>query len=397
MQRDASIFVSVAEDSADVHAASLIRTAAELGFAWRFYGLTGPRMRSAGCETLLDLTSHAAMLSGVLRILGKGLSAIRAVDQSWQRQRPDVVVLIDSPELHLPLARIARRRGLRVLYYIAPQTWASRERRNRLIARTVDKLACILPFEEAYFRGHGIDAEYVGHPLFESLHAERGRSSSDATGRPLIALLPGSRRHIIDAVLPIQLDVLRRLSEMGLAFDGAVSAVDADRAERIRAHLDARTDSSPRALDRGLQIVVADNARLLSAADLVLVASGTATLEVAYHRKPMIVLYDAGPPLSTLYPLFGRLVVRSPHLALVNVLAGARIVPEFMPSVPDPAAVATIARQLLTDAAWRGLMVEQLDALVRPLERSNASRRVCQIISEFPEPSSEPCHADGPA
>jgi lipid-A-disaccharide synthase len=194
---------------------------------------------------------------------------------------------------------------------------------------------------------------------------------------PLIALLPGSRRHVIRAVLPLQLEVLRRLRAQGVAARAAVSCVDEDRAALVRALL---ADMQPPAA-----AIVGDNASLLTAADLVLVASGTATLEVAHYRKTMIVMYDAGGLLRVLHssPYLRRRIVTTPHLSLVNILANARVVPEFMPAVPEPGAVAVVARQLLTDPAWRRLMQSQLDDVVRPLEGSQASANVCRILGEL--------------
>ncbi len=154
-----------------------------------------------------------------------------------------------------------------------------------------------------------------------------------------------------------------------------VSCVSAERAEQIHRHLAAAAIEA--------EVVVANNASLLNAADLVLVASGTATLEVAYYRKPMIVMYDAGRLMSGLYRTLGRWLIRTPHLCLVNILAGRRVVPEFMPYVPDVAAVAKVADVLLSDAIWRELMVRQLDEIVRPLEQSKASAAVCAIIDEM--------------
>jgi lipid-A-disaccharide synthase len=373
------IFIAVAEDSADVHAASLMRRAAELLPGCRFYGLTGPRMRAAGAETLFDLAAHAAMLTGVVSVVGRAWKAVRAVERSWDGEPPDLVVLLDSPELNLRLARRARARGLPVLYYIAPQTWAARAYRNRQIAKTVDRLACILPFEEEYFRRAGVNAEYVGHPLFEALRddspdmgvVERLREN----GEPVVAVLPGSRQHVIDAVLPLQLRALRKLREDGVRLRTVISAVSPVRAEQIRAHVAS--------FDGPAEIVVADNASVLTAADLALVASGTATLHAAFYRKPMVVLYDIGLLLSALYRPFGRFVVKTPHLSLVNVLASRRVVPEFMPFVRDIDEVARVAGQLLTDETWRRLTIEQLDALVRPLENSSASANVCRIMQEM--------------
>lgn len=373
------IFISVAEDSADVHAAALIRKAAERLPGCRFYGLTGPRMQAAGADTIADLTAHAAMLAGTASVIGRALRAQAAVEQSWREQPPDLVVLLDSPELHLRFAKRAREMGLPVLYYIAPQTWASRAGRNERIARDVDRLACILPFEQEYFRERGILADYVGHPLFESLKLASPNAATVerlGTGEgPLVAVLPGSRRHVVDQMLPIQLDVLRRMRQSTGPLRAAVSCVSQDRAAQIRERLGAA--------DFDAELVVADNASLLSECDLALVASGTATLEVAFYRKPMVVLYDAGTVMSGLYRLIGRRILTTPHLSLVNILAGRRVVPEFMPRVPDRSAVARLAVKLLEDESWRRLMVSQIDEVVMPLESTSASARVCEIIADL--------------
>jgi lipid A disaccharide synthetase len=497
MTGSSRIFISVAEDSADVHAAALVRRTVELLPDCHFYGLTGPRLRALGVETIADLTSHAAMLGGVLGMFRPALRTVRQVEESWQAAPPDLVVLLDSPELHLGvpelglkgLAPRAKALGTPVLYYIAPQTWASRDWRNRWVARYVDRLACILPFEEVYFRRHGIRAEYVGHPLFETLRGQapdpglmrrirgvgsalRGSGSvppsigglrpwlhSVAPPGPVVALLPGSRRGVIDRMLPRQLEVVRVLGERGLAPRVCISCVAEDRLEQIRRHaeaahmrvaeviggkhkagdearagrpgdrafpvdpvgavaasvgvrrptrrsdaatagvwsaapLDARlpgtafpvgTASAVGAAPRtdGVVIVIGDNASLLAAADLVLVASGTATLEAAHHRRPMIVMYDAGPVLGPLYRPLGWLAMHSPHLSLVNVLAGRRVVPEFMPHLPDVEPVASVAQQLLADESWQALMVRQMEETIGPLEASEASTRVCEIIREM--------------
>ncbi|MGE0481368.1 MAG: lipid-A-disaccharide synthase [Phycisphaerae bacterium] len=392
MTRTLRIFISVAEHSADVHGAALLRAAAERLPATAFHGLCGPRMRAAGAAALADLTAHSAMLSHIGGVLGRALRAVRLVERSWDADPPDVVVLLDSPELHLGIPELgvpglaprARQRGLPVLYYIAPQTWAARAWRNSRLRGCVDQLACILPFEQAYFRARGIATEFVGHPLFESLAQQSPNAQVVAAlrdpSRPTIALLPGSRRSVIDAMLPLQLDVVRRLAARGVQPTVAISCVSWERRAQIQAHV----ERAALPLDAArVCVLVADNASLLSAADLVLVASGTATLEVAHYRKPMIVMYDAGRLLVTLERTIGRRFIRTPHLSLVNLLANARVVPEFMPAAPDPDAVARVASQLLHDLTWRRLMIDQIDGLVRPLAATRASTHVCELIAKL--------------
>jgi lipid-A-disaccharide synthase len=434
------VFISVAEESADVHAAALVRMARERLPGVTFYGLTGPRLRELGVTTVYDFAAHAAMLGGVFGVLGQAWRAVQVVERSWRQNRPDLVVLIDSPELHLGvpelglvgLAGRAKRRGIPVLYYIAPQTWAARPWRRRWIFRDIDRLACILPFEETHFRGTGaFRATYVGHPLFETLSHERPLPDTvnflkqRAGGRPMVALLPGSRHHVIEAMLPRQLEVIRRLRAAERDIYAAISCVSPAHREQVRTILQQGATALEQCslvrsatadllapgpvnvgrggptlpestADLGIDLVVADNASLLAAADLVLVTSGTATLHAAYYRKPMIVMYDAGRLMSGLYRFLGRLIIDTPHLSLVNILAGARVVPEFMPSVPDLGAVAAVAGQLLTDATWRNLMVRQIDAVVRPLENSTASANVCRLMAEMLQAARRPAAADCP-
>ncbi len=373
-----TVFISVAEDSADMHGAALVRSAAESLPGVTFRGFAGPRLQAAGVAPIGDLTRDAVMLTGVAKALGKGWAALRTAQTDWRTNRPDAVIVMDSSALHLPMAAGARKLGLRVLYYIAPQTWASRAYRNRRLARDVERVACILPFEEAYFRSRDVDATFVGHPLFEHLAADPVEASGvqrlRSAGRPLVAILPGSRRQVIASMLPRQLDVV---SQMDTAVEFAISAASERQASQIRAILERRRQSATVLVDR--------NATLLTAADLVLVASGTATLQVAAYRKPMVVMYDAGRLLRALYPLLGRFVLTTTHLSLVNILADAPVVPEFMPFIRSTRPIATVADELLTDVARREAMMRDLDRLVTPLEQGGASRRVCEMLGEMLE------------
>lgn len=380
------VFISVAEASADLHAAALVRTARSHHPDWTFYGLTGPRLRDLGVETVADLSAHAAMLAGAFGIARRAWKILQICEQNWRSRPPDVVVLLDSPELHLGIPELglrgfagrARRMGIPVVYYIAPQTWASRPWRNRAIARDIGRLACILPFEPAYFHAQGIQAEFVGHPLFESLQREQpDMQFADrlrASRRPIITLLPGSRQGVIDAILPRQLEVIRRVRERLIDAICLISSASEDRRAQIQGILNR--------YELDAEIHIGRNTDLLHTADLVLVASGTATLEVAYHRKPMIVMYHAGNSLHIPYRLLGRRFLQTPHLSLVNILAGARVVPEFMPFLPDSSIIAELAVQLLRDTTWRNLMRAQIEQVVAPLERTRASENVCRIIAE---------------
>lgn len=370
-----SVFISVAEDSADLHGATLVRAARRRWPDVRFSGFAGPRMAAEGVHSLLDLTGGAAMLAGILRRLGSGWRALAAARRAWRHARPDLVILMDSTALHLPMAAAAKRQGLPVLYYISPQTWASRPGRNRRLARDVDHVACILPFEESYLRSAGVQATYVGHPLFEALvrqSADPQTTTALAGPGPLVALLPGSRSDVIERMLPLQLQVIARLRQRPRI---AVSCASDRRRRLILRILAAHGCEAPLLQDQ--------NAGLLRAADLVLVASGTATLEVAYHRTPMVVMYDAGMLMRILYRLGGKRWIQTRYLSLVNILAGDGVVPEFMPFVPRVDDVARAADALLADPALRQQMRRRLEVVIRPLEDSRASDNVCDLIEDM--------------
>lgn len=370
------VFISAAEPSADLHAAHLIAEVRRVRPEVRFVGVAGPRMVAAGCERIYDMTAHASMLLGALANVGRGIAMLNAADLCLRTHHFDAAVVVDSPTLHLPLAGKANALGIPVLYYIAPQMWAwGRYRIYKLRHRTA-KVACILPFEAEFFRDQGIDAEFVGHPLAEQVAAAPVDQAEVARlrqgGGPLVALLPGSRKHVVGALLPDQLVIAQEIaaavprarfgvSVAGPAVSGIVDnalARAAINAERFEQH---RTE-------------------LLLAADLVIVASGTAALEVAFHRRPMIVMYKSSP---LFYHALARWMLATPYLSLPNILAGREIVPEFMPYYRDPAVIARRAVDLLTSPGARESMVRDLAGVVDPLQNGRASVRTSELLLQL--------------
>ena len=210
------IFISAAEPSGDLHGASLIRATLAACPGARFVGVAGPRMVRAGCEPIFDMTRHSAMLLSALTAAGRAIAMLEAAQRCLRRHRFDGAVVIDSPALHLPLAARARAVGVPVMYYIAPQTWAWGAYRVRKLHRRIDRMAVILPFEQKYFRDRGVNATYVGHPLADHV----AEVPVDQTvvqqirghGTPVVALFPGSRKHVVKALLRGQLEVARSIA-----------------------------------------------------------------------------------------------------------------------------------------------------------------------------------------
>jgi lipid-A-disaccharide synthase len=330
-------------------------------------------MKAEGCWAIFDMTHRSAMLAAAIKAVGAARRMWATCRRHLAQYPFDAAVMIDSPTLHLPLAKDTKRLGIPVFYYVAPQVWAWGEFRSRRIRRRVDKLACILPFEEAFFRGRGIDATFVGHPLFEVL-ADRTVDDTyvadlKENGSPLVAILPGSRRHVVEEVLPGQLAVAADIARRHADAHFAVSIAGAQ----------IRRIAAPRVEASGLNASLhADrNGELLTAADLVLIASGTATLEAAFYRTPMVVMYN-GPKWG--YRLVGRWLIRTPHLSLVNILAGRRIVPEFMPYYTTTDPIAAAALELLGDPALRAETTKNLTDAVGPLLQPGASDNAAALL-----------------
>ncbi|MGE3181634.1 MAG: lipid-A-disaccharide synthase [Phycisphaerae bacterium] len=372
-----TVFISVAEDSADRHAEKLLRVAKQRLPHVKFVGFCGPRMQAAGATALDDLTGGAAMLGAALRKRGMGKRALAMAEEYWRQHSPDLFLPMDSSLLHLPMAARAKQHGLSVLYYIAPQTWASRAYRNRAIREHVDRLACILPFEEDYFRQHGIAARFVGHPLFESAADEvasagRSANASNRGTAPTLAILPGSREGVIRKMLPLQLAVARAMRTTPRVL---VSCADVRRRPIVERYV--RTAQFP------VQIVVGDVVDMLRPCDLALVTSGTATLNVAAAHKPMVVMYDPGRLLAIGHRAFGSFFLRTRYLSLVNILAQKKVTPEYMTAIPDPVQIARSADQLLRDTSLRTWMIEQLRALTGQFRLQQPSANVCDEIQRF--------------
>jgi len=373
----ATILISACEPSGDMHAASVI-SAVRRRLDVRFVGMGGPCMRDAGCQLLYDVSQRSGMLLGALGSLRWAVPAYRTMGRLIRAGRVDLVMLVDSPTFNLPLARKAKAFGLPTLYYIAPQVWAWGRFRVHKIRRRVDRLAVILPFEQQYFRSAGIPAQFVGHPFVERIRHEQVDSDLlqelNRRPRPRVLVMPGSRGHVMDELLPLQLQaaegIARHFGQISLMISAwSDEAVKAIRRAVNKAGLEAEIRSNA-------------NATLIEAADVVLAASGTGTLQAAWRGKPMVVMYNAS---RVMYHLIGRWLIHTRWLSLINILAGKELVPEFMPYVKDIGAVQQAAIQLLTDEAARERMGRELRKVVESLYLPNGAEKVADMVAELLE------------
>ncbi|HWP65335.1 MAG TPA: lipid-A-disaccharide synthase [Candidatus Limnocylindria bacterium] len=343
------VLLVAGEASGDLHGADLVAALRARLPDVRVAGMGGQALRAAGLEPLVPDVGDTAMVGvfegwGGLRKLWR---AYRTLARVLRDERPDLCVLIDFPEFNLRLAKVARRVGTPVLYYIGPQVWAWRRGRVRTIARRVDQLALVLPFEPAWYAGRGVAAEFVGHPLLDRVERRADRDTAlraaglDPARRTLV-LLPGSRRAEIANMLPPFLDAAARLVARDPGLAVALVRAHTVGEEQLRPHL----DTSP------VPVHVIDHHAydVIGAADVALVKSGTATLECALLGCPMVIAYRLSPVTAAL----GRLLVRGvDHIGLPNIVAGRSVVPELIQGEVSGARLADAAWPLLADPARR--------------------------------------------
>lgn len=369
---DPRIFISAGETSGDLHGAALAAAIRRRHPEAEFRGLGGPRLAAEGTRLWADLDRLAIVgFVEVVRHLPYFLRLRRRVVAEWSRWRPDVVVLIDYPGFNLRLARDAHARGIPVLYYIAPQVWAWHRSRAQTLAALTDAVAVVFPFEEAVLRAAGARARFVGHPLVERSStwpdAETARRQLGLDpDRPVLGLFPGSRRGEVRRLLAPFAEAARRLV-------------------REHAGLQVRVARAS-GLDRGLYLrepgltAVDDAVALLRASTAALVKSGTTTVEAALAGTPMVIAYR----VNALTYAIARRVVRVPHIGMVNLLAGRRIVPEFIQGAVRPAALARALGPLLdVGSESRRQMRAELEGIRRGLGDASASDRTADLVDEI--------------
>jgi lipid-A-disaccharide synthase len=380
------VFVTVAEVSGDRHAAQLVRALRELDPTIVIEGLGGPEMREAGATIFHETVSNAAMgWRGALRA-AEVWKLLRWTKRHFDKSPPDLQIGVDSPSMNYHFAKLARARGVPVLQYVAPQLWAWREGRMEKLRRWVDQVACILPFEEPYFRSHGVKATFVGHPLFDELppHRQPPPAGERFPNRPpTIGLLPGSRRSVATANLPGLVEVAAHLWN---AFPEASFLVPTTAAtdEVVTKIIE---EISPRVMRASFTVGRDAFDEMVPRCDLCLTVSGTATLHVAGYNVPMIVVYHGNP---VLWHGIGRWLVRIPTRTLVNLLAAGpsatpdrHVTPEFTPWYGSVLPVADLALDYLRLPEKLEAQRQRLAELVGSLDRPGASANVARIALDM--------------
>jgi len=373
-----TILISAGEASSDMYAARLAvalreRTRAQL------FGMGGPRMAEAGVELIADY--HDVAVVGIAEVVHKIPTVVRVQNRlasEAAKRGATLAILVDSPGTHLGVARRLKKQGIPVGYFIGPQVWAWRAGRVRVVRRLVKRMVVIFPFEEKIYSDAGVPVDFVGHPLVDVVRPTMTREEFaerhglDAT-RPIVTLLPGSRRNEIAKIYPVVVEACQRLQQSGRVTAGVqfVHAV----APNLKAELFAPY-SRP-----GLELKRIEGATYdaLAAADCAIVASGTATVEAALLGTPMVVVYR----VSRITAAILRRMIRTPFIGMVNLIAGRRVVPELIQDAFTPEAVEAEVRGLLESESARAEMKNGLAEVRAKMGPGGAIERAADVFARM--------------
>lgn len=369
-----SVMIACGEPSGDLYAGALARELQHLSPGVRVAGLGGEHLRAAGAELVGDYRGLSVTgLVEAIRVLPRAWAVHRALVERARRDRPDALVVIDFPDFNFRLARSLHPLGIPVVYYVCPQVWAWRTGRLRAMKRLVDRALVIFPFEAAIYRDAGIPVEFVGHPLLDLMPASAGRQALASewgldAAAPIVALLPGSRPNELRGTLPTIAAAVPRLAARvpGVQF--------------VVARAPSLSDAlfAPLRGVRGSRVVeIAGRADdVLSAADAVVTASGTATVQAAIHERPMVIVYRLSPMTYRL----GKRFVKVDTYGMANLVAGQRIVPELIQDAFTPEAVAHETARYFEDPAHAERTRAALAGVRARLGERGASRRAAEQV-----------------
>jgi lipid-A-disaccharide synthase len=386
------IFISAADPSADAHCAGLITALQQSDYDIEFVGVGGPKMASAGCRLLETTTEKAAMIYKAFRHILHFYRLIKRIRSFLKSNKVDLVIVCDSPSFNFHVAKAAKRANIKTIFYVAPQLWAWAGWRIRKLRKYCDKLCCILPFEQDWFCQRGVEAVFVGNPLFDEVypvrnskhakHIQQETNISNGAGhkrqyadfeptKARFALLPGSRAAEIESLwLPMQ-QIAIRLKQKYPAMTFVTVAVDAERENILKAAQIAGFKC---------QYTIGTVRSTANACDFAIVASGSATLQVAAVGCPMVIMYQSS---RILWHLIGRWLVKPEYLSLVNILSDKELVPEFMPYFSSIEPIAETIEHLLEDRDRLAQISGELIKLTEPLARKKASEQVAELIVDM--------------
>jgi lipid-A-disaccharide synthase len=371
------VLIVAGESSGDLYGAHMVEAMASLAPQVTFYGIGGSEMERRGVNLLFSSSELAVVgLTEVLEKIGHIWRAWKEMKRFIMDQRPHLAVLIDYPGFNLRLARFLNDNAVPVLYYVSPQVWAWHAGRIKKIAKWVHKMAVILPFEVPIYQQAGVDVEFVGHPLLDILDTDLSRDEARRQLRVspdalLIGLLPGSREREVKALLPPLLGAVKILSSEFPSCRFMLPLASTVRRDLVQSCI-AESHHS-------LEVVGGRTFEVMKAADLLLVVSGTATLEGAIAGVPMVIIYR----LSPISYFIGRMLVKVKCIGLANIVVGKKVVPELIQKEVTPQRIAQEAEKILRDPATRGEIEAEFKLVKEKLGERGAAHRVARIALQM--------------
>ncbi|MDD5326651.1 MAG: lipid-A-disaccharide synthase [Phycisphaerae bacterium] len=364
------IFISAAEPSADAHCAALITTLKQSAYKIDFVGVGGAKMAAAGCQLLETTVARAAMIYNAFGQVSFFYKLIKRVTRFLQSNKVDLVIVCDSPAFNFHIAKAAKKANIKTIFYVAPQLWSWAGWRIHKLRKCCDKLCCILPFEQNWFSQRGIDTTFVGNPMLDEivspLSSYRKNFADFNPKNAHFAILPGSRAAELATLWAPMQQIALSLKQKYPNATFTTVAVDSERQKALKA------DQIPGFKCKYVIGSVSETAR---AADFAIVASGSATLQVAAAGCPMVIMYQSS---KILWHLLGRWLLTTKYLSLVNILANKELVPEFMPYFGSIEPVLKSIEILLED---KNKLAQTSDALIRITEPL-AGQKACQKVAE---------------
>lgn len=372
-----SLLVIAGELSGDMHAAGVVRELKARAPDLQVWGIGGDDLRAAGMDIVVEARDMAVLgLWEVLKRYGFLRGVFHRLVRLARERKPDAVLLIDYPGFNLRFAAEMKKLGIKVIYYVCPQVWAWHRSRIPKMARILDRLLVIFPFEVDVFAGTGLRVDYVGHPLVDEARRERAAETGPDLpwrGPRRLAILPGSRRQEVERILPAMIQAAGILQRRDPELSVVVAAASTEMATQIRGRLLGVT-GRPLALE----VVVGSTRRILREATAALVKSGTSTIEAALMGCPMVVVYRT----AGLTYWLGKRLVKVPYLGMANLIAGREAFRELLQDAATPEALAVAVGPLLRETPERAASLEAVAEVTRKLGEGGAAQHAASIVMD---------------
>lgn len=365
------------EASGDQHAALLVEAVHRHNSEVEFFGIGGDKMRAAGVDTLVDAADMAVV--GLIEVLAHRkviFGALHHMQSLLTKRRPNLLILVDYPEFNLRLAKVAKEKGVKVLFYISPQVWAWRQKRVHTIRQRVDMMAVVFPFEEEFYKNHQVPVRYVGHPLVNEVKASMSRQElleefSLNANQPVVGIFPGSRKSEIKRLLPILLDAARLIlkQQPNIQFVLPLASTINE------GFLNLANDP----LQSYIKVIPKRSYDVIEVCDAIMTVSGTVTLEIALMKKPMVIINKVA---WLTYQIVSRML-KIDHIGLCNIVADKRLVPELIQQQAQPVLIADEILRFLDDSEYQQKTIDSLDIVQQRLGKINATEQVAQLTLEM--------------